>query len=265
MATDNGELNGRDIARRYFSQAQKAALSLRWLVGLRRLDGGGLIQPGGDDDKVFALIDRIETVLDDMGTVHDGKYDEEENAILRSILQDEDGTLFEEGQRRLGKLLGFNSGNSSESAAPDPWWIVDDDCCFVFEDHAEAKTSSVLGATKARQVASHPNWLRENLELPEAMDIIPILVTPVKKADAGAFPHLKNVRYWNREDFREWAKAALRAVRDIRKTYPGSGDIEWRTDAAKIFKAANIGPEELKALLSTSAYDALEEDGSDAE
>jgi hypothetical protein len=203
------------------------------------------------------MIERLETVLERMGTIHDRKFDAEEAAILNAILQDDDGTLFEDGHKRLGILLGYSAGNSSDDAAPDPWWIADDSFCIVSEDHAGAKADTVLSATKARQAASHLDWIKSNLPELANAQIVPIIVTPCSKAYKGAIPSLKRVRYWEREEFRAWAKTALQVVREIRRDFPGPGNLGWRATAATRFKEAKIAPLEIEWMLSKSAADAV--------
>jgi hypothetical protein len=203
------------------------------------------------------MIERLETVLESMGTIHDRKFDAEEAAILNAILQDDDGTRFEDGHKQLGTLLGFSADNSSDDAAPDPWWIADDSFCLVCEDHAGGKSDTVLSATKARQAASHPDWIKANLpELADAQ-IVPVIITPCTKATKGAIPSLKKVRYWSREDFRTWAKNALQALREIRRDFPGPGHLGWRATAATRFREAKIAPAEIEQMLSKSAADAM--------
>jgi hypothetical protein len=114
----------------------------------------------------------------------------------------------------------FRAGKHESDASPDPWWIAGN-YCFVFEDHSDAKPTSTLGADKARQVAGHPKWMTENValtQIPINCFILPILVTPVLKAESGARPHLKDVSFWKLADFKAWAfdgirprRAALRA------------------------------------------------------
>ena len=185
------------------------------------------------------------------------KFDAEEAAILRLILQDDDGKLFEQGRERLGRLLGFDVGHSDEEAAPDPWWIVDSSLCFAFEDHGEGKAATVLSPTKARQAASHPDWVRSELGFGAAAEVVPVLITPARKASKGAVPHLKRVRYWNREDFRAWARGALHAVRDLRRSYPGEGNLEWRQEAANALRRTHVAPLELEELLSKTAAEVM--------
>jgi tetratricopeptide (TPR) repeat protein len=258
LANQHHQMNDPETAKNYFRKAQAAAPVLRWLIGLGLSHPGVPIIPSDQADYgATAIVERLEMMLDRLGTVHDRKFDHEEHEILSAILQDTDGVRFEEGHKRLGQLLGYDAGNSSADAAPDPWWIADDTICLVFEDHAEGKKDTVFPPRKARQAASHPDWLRANLSLPEDMEIVPIVITPCIFASRSALPFLKRVRYWSRADFRTWAKDALRAVRDVRRTFPGMGNMEWRAAAITRLKAANVTPAELNLLLSESAADAM--------
>jgi hypothetical protein len=204
------------------------------------------------------MIERLETVLESMGTIHDRKYDAEESAIMNALLQNTDGKLFEEGHRRLGILLGYAAHNSNEEAAPDPWWAADDAFCFVFEDHAEGKPETVFSVTKARQAASHPKWIQANVPSLSEAQIFPVLITPCTKTTKGAIPVLKDVHFWHLNAFRAWMKGALQAVRHVRRDFPGPGNLEWRLSVAGRFIAEKIGPAELKKMLVATAADCME-------
>lgn len=257
LAFKAGQLSDDSLVKEYFRKAQAAAPVLRWLVGLSHASSSPTEAAVQDEDAgVTALVERIEIIFDELGTIHDRKYDAEERAILEAILQTDDGILFEDGHERLGKMLGFTAGNSTDEAAPDPWWIADD-TVFVFEDHAEANRGTVFPAKKARQAASHPDWLRENLTLAQSIEIIPVLITSCTKASKGAVPTLRKVRYWSRDQFCAWAQEALRTLRDLRRTFPGVGNLGWRTSAVARLKAANIAPRQLNAMLSQNAAEAM--------
>lgn len=257
LAHQAGQLPDDSTSKDYFRQAQAAAPVLRWLVALR--DNAAAATPSDtiEDPRLTAMIERLETVLERMGTIHDRKFDAEEAAILNAILQDDDGRLFEEGHQRLGTLLGYSAANSSDDAAPDPWWVADDSFCIVSEDHAGAKPDTVLSATKARQAASHPDWIKANLPELANAQVLPVIVTPCSRAYKGAIPSLKRVRYWSREHFRTWAKTALQVVREIRRDFPGPGNLGWRATAATRFKEARIAPIEIERMLSKSAADVV--------
>ncbi|GAB4208231.1 MAG: hypothetical protein Fur006_66900 [Coleofasciculaceae cyanobacterium] len=74
---------------------------------------------------------------------------------------------------------------------------------------------------KIRQAASHPNWIKQNVQLLTNVEIIPVMVTPCKKIESGAVPHTQDVSYWNREEFKNWATHAISVVRDLRRSFPG--------------------------------------------
>ncbi len=230
---------------------------MKWLAGLgtekAESSRGHPVEP-----RLIAIVERLETVFESMGTVHDRKYDAEESAILGLLLQNSDGKAFERGHKRLGDFLGYLAGNSSEEAAPDPWWIADDSLCLVFEDHAEGKPETVFSVTKARQAALHPQWLRNKFPDLADTEIIPVLITPCTRTTEGAIPFLKEVRCWPLDEFRSWAKSALQALRDLRRDFPGAGNLFWRTDAVEKLKMARIAPDVLKAMLGRTAAECME-------
>ncbi|MBN9662256.1 MAG: DEAD/DEAH box helicase [Acidobacteria bacterium] len=257
LAHRNGQLDTDEIAKDYFRKAQAAAPVLRWLAGL----GTEKAEPSRDipvEPRLIAIVERLETVFESMGTVHDRKYDAEESAILGLLLQNSDGKAFEHGHKRLGDFLGYSAGNSSEEAAPDPWWIADDSLCLVFEDHAEGKPETVFSVAKARQAALHPQWLRNKFPDLAGTEIIPVLITPCTRTTEGAIPFLKEVRCWPLDEFRSWAKSALQALRDLRRDFPGAGNLFWRTDAVEKLKTARIAPDVLKAMLGRTAAECME-------
>src|SRR5690606_16062861 len=167
-------------ARSHFNHAKRAATNLPWLVKLARYQSVEEM-PASRSPRLLKQIERVEGVLERLGTVTDREFNKRERAILEGLAS-KDG--FEQAQVLLGETLGFQAGKREVDASPDPWWAIDD-LCFVFEDHAGA-TNDVLDATKARQAFSHPNWIRDHVALPENATILPVLVTPVTKARSGA-------------------------------------------------------------------------------
>lgn len=240
LATQNGEANLDSISRDYYKRSLEASGTIRWLVRLSRTQRL-TSETEEDNSKTIILIERLENVLEKLGTTHDYKYSQEEKFIIENLSQKE-YTKFEEAQVRLGRLLGFDVGNEETSGSPDPWWIVDENLCFIFEDHSDADEKSRLSVAKARQVATHPNWAHENLPLDPNAEILPILVTPVKSADREALPHLTSVYLWSVDDFRKWAKNALGVIRELRSTFPGPGDLMWRATAAQKYNDNKMSP-----------------------
>ncbi|MBI1308634.1 MAG: DEAD/DEAH box helicase [Proteobacteria bacterium] len=240
-------------AREQFSAAKAAAQGIPWLVSLSASQAP-LTTEAIDDNVLFHQLERVELILQNLGNQHDLQFNKHEKEILDSLSS---AKGFEQAQVKLGELLGYQAGKIENDASPDPWWIADE-YYFIFEDHAGANATSVLDATKARQVATHPNWVKQHLNPPTEALILPILVSPVKKATSGASPHLIDVSYWTLEDFHKWVRSALLALREVRKTFVEPGDLIWRAQAMPIFKRASIdAPSLYKQLKAKSAKDCL--------
>lgn len=236
-------------AREQFSTAMKAERTLAWLVPLSKLavikDQEVEVQKDRD---TWSVIERLESFFDSLGTLTDHKYDKFE-AEIRRKLEENDAKAFEDAHAKLGELLGYQSGNRNDTASPDPWWMANGDMCFIFEDHSDAKLGNGLDVTKARQVCTHPNWVRQNLPVNEDATIVPILVTSVLYADDAALPHLGDVLVWNLTEFRKWAYNAIAVIRELRKAYPNSGDLAWRALASEKLSEAFVTPESLLSML----------------
>ena len=233
-------------ARTQFSQAKKAAVGIPWLVKLARHQAKDA-SPGADSSILMEQIERVETILARLGTVHDRRFAKQEKEILEGV-QSGKSALFESAHRLLGELLGFETDNRETEGSPDPWWIAGD-ICFVFEDHAGARDSSALDVKKARQVASHPSWMRKNVQASAQADILSVLVTPVKRVKQGAVAHLEDVALWPLDEFRDWAARAISAVRELRRTFVEPGNLAWRETAEDAFKRGGFDAPSLRARL----------------
>ena len=236
-------------AREQYLTALKTERALAWLVPLSKLAGVSDESAKLVEDKdTWSIIERLEALFDNLGTLTDYKYDKFE-AEVRSKLDKNDANVFEEGHEKLGKLLGYDAGNRNDSGSPDPWWMANGTLCLIFEDHSDASPENSLAVNKARQVCTHPNWVRETLPVEQDAKVVPVLVTPVMVADEAALPHLKDVLVWNLVEFRSWAHNAISVVREIRKQYPNSGDLVWRATAAEKLAEAHVTPRELLLML----------------
>jgi hypothetical protein len=242
-------------ARVHFGQAKEAAQGIPWLVTLARF------QPHHEElvkDNIALMhqIERIEIVLSRLGTLHDRAYTQREKEILDGLLGN---AGFEQAQVKLGEMLGFDVGKEESDGSPDPWWIAED-ICLVFEDHADADIGSTLSVKKARQAASHPNWMRLNVPAVKDSQILPVLVTPVTKASQGAIPQLNGVALWSLSEFRGWAKDALITIRELRRNFTEPGDLVWRAHASEAFEREGLdAPGLFHRLQAKSAATGLNE------
>ena len=229
LSSKPGDIDDK-AARQQFEAAKDAAPTVPWLASLARSD------TDFEDGKTNSLsvdtnaqVERLEGVLLALGTANDYKFEKRAKAILDSLATPKS---FEEGQRLLGELIGFVSGNDESDGAPDPWWLGET-LGLVFEDHAGAKSTTVFSTKKAKQAALHPDWLKENIRQACGLALTVALVTPCVVAGKGAKPALKKVRHWPLEDFRGWAKEAVNVLRGLKSTLPPGGDLAWRIQAAE--------------------------------
>ena len=165
---------------------EKAARDIPWLVELSRYCPATEEDPA-DRSVLFGQLERLEPMLAEFGKLHDRNFDNREKGILEGLASTSKGP-FEAAHVLWAKCSASQSAEEVD-ASPDPWWIAGK-ICFVFEDHAGAAPTSTLDATKARQVSTHPNWIRANVPLSEGTGIYPVLVSPVTRAEAGAVPIL---------------------------------------------------------------------------
>jgi RAD3-like DEAD/DEAH box helicase len=233
LASQRGVSSFSAKARDHFAAAKKAASDIPWLVELSRYCPA-TERNSTDRSVLFGQLERLEPLLAGFGKLHDRKFDSREKEIIEGLASTSKGP-FEAAHVLLGEMLGFSVGKREVDASPDPWWIAGK-ICFVFEDHAGAQPTSRLDATKARQVSTHPDWIRANVPLSEGTEIYPVLVTPVTRAEDGARPHLVHILLWPLDEFREWAKQALSVLRDLRRTFREPGDLVWRSQAAEVFE-----------------------------
>lgn len=235
------------MARAQYRQAKEAANGIPWLITLSRGDAPSDAEQEADQDgTVLVQVEQLEAHLVKLGTLHNRDFSARENSIREGL---QDGKSFEQAQVMLGEHLGFIAGKREEDASPDPWWIVGD-IAIVFEDHANAKgETTAVDATKARQAASHPDWMRDHVPGCKDARIQSVLVTPAKRAKEGAMPHLGRVAYWEVDQFRKWAEQALIVIRELRREFREPGDLVWRAQAAQSLTNNLLGAPGLLAWL----------------
>ncbi|NER04830.1 MAG: DEAD/DEAH box helicase, partial [Okeania sp. SIO3C4] len=259
-------------ARGYFKCAAQVAPEVTWFSRLARLSLENEVPQV--DPRTSKLIENLERRLIKLGENHI-KFDKEVNTIYddlnRPPIKDtenltreelskernERSEKFEEAHKKLGKLLGYDSGNSEAHSAPDPWWIAGDDLCIVFEDHLGEKNIGTIGSNKLRQAVLHPEWIRQKREnkeifLSQSADIIPVIITPSTKIEPDAKLYAEGVCYWNLKDFLKWANKAISTIKELKRCFPGEENLDWRKRAIQAYQDAGIDPTSLLAKLRQS-------------
>lgn len=230
-----------DKAVQCYKEASKCTSSLPWFRRLARLNQSVNIYNQPADPYLPYMIDQLEIQIEGMG-VSNQKFEKKVSEILANLANPE-ATQFELGHVELGRLLGYFAENSTSDSAPDPWWVVDEKICIVFED--KSKGDSPISVNKTRQVESHPMWIKDRVKLADNAKIIPIMITTGKTIDINAIPIATNSLYWHIDDFRQWAETAINAVRKLKNSFSGIGNMFWRSEAERLIKEAMFDPESI--------------------
>lgn len=228
-------------ASEFFQIAANSSLSVQWFSQLVNLTKHDKTQPQPVNSQFFETAARISENFQLMGLQHNRQFDAEMKAALEGIGSN-NASRFEQGQVALGKLLGFSSGKKETSGSPDPWWVLDHQSVLVFEDHSDAKPTSKLSITKARQASTHPNWIIDHLKLPETTKVIPVLISPVQGIEQNALVHLKDVRMWRLEEFRQWVTNVFGILRDVRTAYGSMEYDDWVVYCEKKLREGSATP-----------------------
>lgn len=244
-----GNLEFKKQAVAYFEAAAKIIPYYRWLSRPSLLGAGTSNVEA--DPALLEVIYRLEQQLVTLGTLHDKKFEQAVSKIEEGLASNE-APDFEAGHQRLGELLGYDSRKSKKEAAPDPFWIADEGICFVFEDHSDA-TSKVLDVGKARQLHSHPTWIKKEVEdLIDSALIVTVLISPVTAYNRDGEAFLANASIWPLSEFRQWASDALLIIRELRESFTGSSDLVWQARAADAYKAKRLDPKGLEEFFLNS-------------
>lgn len=246
LASETGLAELMERARGHYRKAKAAATQLPWLVELAAYSQGDEGNQAPSPRQLIAeQVERLEGVLLRIGLTNERKYAALEKEILDGLSHPK---RFEQAHMQLGRLLGFDSNKVESDASPDPWWRSSG-ICFVFEDNVGA-TNGVVDATKARQAASHPAWIRANVkEAVSDVIIISVLVTTATAAQPGALPSLENVLLWPADEFCAWARDAMVVVRQLREICPTEADLDWRAKAAESLETHKLDAHSLHAKL----------------
>lgn len=202
-----------------------------------------------EDSALAANIERIEIFFENNSFASPRRFESAAREVLQG-LESSDSEQFEEAHRRLGEMLGFMSENSNAQAAPDPWWIANDHLCLVFEDKSDSAPDGAVPVKYARQAASHRKWIRANTSVSSDAEVHTTYVTTQSKVHKEVPTFSEEVGWWHIEDFRNWSREAISLLRDLRATFSGAGQTEWREEVKKKLLEKSYDPQSIvkKAL-----------------
>ncbi len=234
------ENNNKLMARQYFSSATNNNKGeIRWFSDLvNGVSGGAEISL--NEDYFFDIVNALEENILKLQT--NNRFEDKAKAILDGLLST-DGLSFENAHKELGLLLGYDSHNSEEPAAPDPYWIINDNLCIVAEDKIYESESKEIPVDHVAQTIRHSTWIREHVKsLRSNAEIITIFISNSSNIETSARTFCKEICYVNRKELHEWATHAINSLRTVRSRFQEVGDSEWRTQTKDQFAMDQTTP-----------------------
>jgi hypothetical protein len=239
------------VAQEHFSAAFSCASTLPWLKQIQKLLSNQT-QEAPVDVIYGERIERIEGVLERFGKSGSVKIEKYFQAI-REGLSSTEAKPFEEAQVKLGRLLGFESGNTERSGDPDPWWIFGRQG-VVFEDYTATGENPVVSKEKTLQAKAHPDTLAA--EHP-GVSFSVVFCSTSDKLHFAAEPHTGDVFYISVEDFKKFSEECMTTMRTLWDSFQSPGVIEWRELAARKMAEAKLGSDDILARLTSKKLSSL--------
>jgi hypothetical protein len=239
------------IAQSHFSDAFSCASTLPWLKQIKKLVSTQMTEVAVDI--IYGeRIERMEGVLEKFGKSGSLKIDKYCHSI-RDGLASSDSKLFEEAQVKLGRLLGFESGNTERSGDPDPWWVFGRQG-IVFEDYTATGDKPIVSKDKTLQAKAHPDTLAA--EHP-GVNFSVVLCSSSDKLHHAAEPHTGDVSYISAEDFKKFSEECMTTIRVLWDAFHSPGIIEWREFAARKIIDARLGNDDILTRLTSTKLSSL--------
>lgn len=239
------------VAQEHFSAAFSCASTLPWLKQIQKLLSNQT-QEVPVDVIYGERIERIEGVLERFGKSGSVKIEKYFQAI-REGLSSTESKPFEEAQVKLGRLMGFESGNTERSGDPDPWWIFGRQG-VVFEDYTATGENPVVSKEKTLQAKAHPDTLAA--EHP-GVSFSVVFCSTSDKLHFAAEPHTGDVFYISVEDFKKFSEECMTTMRALWDSFRSPGVIEWRELAARKMAEAKLGSDDILARLTSRKLSSL--------
>ncbi|MBN8234918.1 DEAD/DEAH box helicase family protein [Halobacillus kuroshimensis] len=263
LAFQSGDESYRNIPPRFFEKAANCTESVPWIHEIAHL--AKTEEEGSDksDYLLTLLVEGLERNIKEMGVVDKRKFEREAQLILNNLSKH---SKFEEGHRRLGRLLGFSSYNTEEETGPDPWWVIGSDFCIVSEDKIyepndddfPSIANKKVSAAHVRQASSHPQWIKNNEHrLEHEAKIIPVMITNAVSLEENARSISEEVYYKSYEDFLELAREGIALVRKLRQTFTQEGEESWRIRAMAEFQNRGLDPSSIIEKFSSKKLSEL--------
>lgn len=241
-------------AKRLYSNAASAVPALAWLKQLGADLNEGISESAIWEVEFSEILERMEQQFERIGKSTSKKLEQKFKLIRDGFLSD-DADDYEASQVLLGELLGYISKNSSDSSAPDPWWILNEKSGLVFEDYtATTGENPRIGKNKIIQAKGHLEWLKA--EHPD-VEFTVILCTTAETATLDSERFQNGVYYLHVNEMTTFSERALQIIRKLWESFTESGDINWRTSAIKLLVDEKFTPNDVIKILTVMPLNKL--------
>ena len=208
-----------------------------------------------NDDYFFDIVNSLEENI--LKIQNNNRFEEKAKIILEGLLST-DGDIFEEAHNNLGIIMGYDAHKKNKTAAPDSYWIINDDLCIVSEDKIYENDSKEIPVNDITQVSRHSTWIREHVKtLRSDAKIITIFVSNSSSIEKSARIFGKDIYYLNRNDLYKWAARALNSLRTVRSNFQEVGNSGWREQSKNIFQTDQTTPKAFIELATTKVLSDL--------
>lgn len=239
-AAQTGESAFSSKAAEMYDRAAVCVPMAGWLKSLRtRKDATTETKP---DRLLESNVERMEMLFESRSYSSPRRFEKDVKLIADGLASENDAEAFEEAHRQLGELLGFESGNSNSDAAPDPWWVSNDELCIVSEDKNDSDPKNSVPIKHTRQAASHAKWIKVHVPSAAKADIYTVMITPQKSIHPEVPTYADDVHWWDIDEFRKWASTAIAELRKLQATFTGPGNVEWRKFVYKTLRETRLDP-----------------------
>lgn len=237
---ESGEEQFQKLSSESFEEAIRLSSAFRWVKP---------ISPNFEkiiheyDERLERNIDRAIQVLANYNISNSAKFSKR---ITQIELMLSERSKIENIQVFIGELLGFNSYNSDNTAAPDPYWISNDNLIIVFEDKLYDDSSHSIPIKDIRQVSTHEKWIKQYVSnLSQGSIIYPVFLSNRKYIDEESSFACEGIYYWELEDFTLWATHFLSFIKSLQSIYVKNDQDAWREYLLKEYSSRGYTPNKI--------------------
>ena len=232
---------------------------IRWIPGLVDYYSTAPITQSTctlSSDHFFDTVGRMEYELNKFH-----KHDRFEQRIkdILDMLATGRGDKFERAHLDLGILLGYDAHNSTEPAAPDPYWIINEGLCIVAEDKVYDTSEKAIPVKDIKQAKLHEEWIRKNVPiLKKDAKIITVIFSNSSTVEHSGKDFCEGLFYCNIKQLHSWANQSLGCLRTAKSHFSEIGNSEWRLSTHTLFATSHTTPKDFIDMITSIPLSTLE-------